>query len=270
MNHEEALFSFYMHEAAAHPLAFLATVKNKTAPTYWEEFWGYYAALRMEDEDYVEKVYKKYIEEEEDGNDYYVLLGYDAFLDHINRPDNEECVPIGYDLLMTAKDRISPLLKAAFQAMHSLLPVEGDTLPVEENFYTQQLFVPQQFLSLDTIRESIDQTKSKEEWIREINFLSDRLEFFYVESMMHIPEGWEGMTHLDMTPFDIVEQGKPITCYGMWKEGRYSYRLCLDNAQQAPATLSLQQIKSMASFQTIALLLLHSINGAQEGPVGWE
>lgn len=269
MNNEASIFSFYMHEVAVRPLDFLITVKSKSNPTYWEEYWAYYAALRMEDYDFVEKIYAKYIEEEDEGNDFYVLLAYEAYLDHLENPEDEECVPTGYELLMRTKNRISPLLNEAFEAMHSLLPVEDDVLQVEENFYTQQLFVPRQFLSISSVRDHMNQTKTQEEWKREINFLCDRLEFFRVDCMLHIPDGWEGMTHLGMAPFEIAGPHQPITCYGMWKNGAYDYSLCLDESAKAPQTLPLQCVRDMESYRKIAGLLLQAIDDALEVPEGW-
>lgn len=269
MSTEERLFSFYMHEAAARPLTFLKMIKDKTLPSYWEEYWAYYAALRMEDYDYVELIYKKYIEEEDVGNDYYILLAYEAYVDHINNPDDEECVPTGNDFLTDAEPYISPLLREAWRAMRSLLSEEKIANPDFDSFYVRQLFVPQKHLSIRTIRESLDDTKIQEEWCREINYLTDSLAYIYVDSMLHVPDGWEGMTLVPVKPFELTDNSQRMTCYGMWKKGECDYELCLSEDRKAPETMALERIKSMRTYRQLVLLLLDAIAVARRGPYGW-
>ena len=141
MNSEEQIFLHCMHEAAAAPQTFLEKVSRKETPAYWEEFWAYYAALRLHDEDYKERIYEKYVGETEEGNNFHLLLAYEKYLEYLDDPDYTPYLENGYDFLCLAEENLSPLLEEAFDALHSLLPVEEDVLPVEENFYTQELFV---------------------------------------------------------------------------------------------------------------------------------
>lgn len=141
MNHEETKFKFCMEAAADHPAEFLNGIKAKKLPDYWEEFWACYAAIRLHDEDYKTMVFDKYTGDAEEGNDFHLLLAYEKYLEFSEDPDYEPYLEAGYDYLVMADENLSPLLQDAFDALHTLLPVEEDVLPVEDNFYTQQLFI---------------------------------------------------------------------------------------------------------------------------------
>ena len=138
---EEELFLHCMHEAADAPQTFLNKIWQKETPHYWEEFWAYYAALRLHNEDYKEKIYEKYVGETEEGNNFHLLLAYEKYLEHLDDPAYTPYLESGYDFLCLAEENMSPLLEDAFDALHTLLPVDEDVLPVEENFYTQKLFI---------------------------------------------------------------------------------------------------------------------------------
>ena len=141
MNSEEQLFSFYMHEVAAAPQDFLTKVKGKAEPEYWETFWAYYAAIRLGDEKFKEQIYEEYIEDQDIGNDFHLLLAYEKYLEYLNDPDYPEYLMFGLDFLAWAEEGLSPLLNEAFEVLRGLLSPEEEEATAEADFYKKQLFI---------------------------------------------------------------------------------------------------------------------------------
>ena len=120
-------------------------------------------------------------------------------------------------------------------------------------------------MTVDTIRQRINKTKSREEWQAEINHLSEYFAHLCVSVIFDLPEDWEGITILKTSePFALTENGKQIHCQGMWREDESRYSVCLASEEKTPPTLRLIQIKNMASYQTIVKTLLKSIDKVEE------
>ena len=116
-------------------------------------------------------------------------------------------------------------------------------------------------MTIDSIRQRINKTKSREEWQTEINYLSDYFAHRCISFQMHIPDNWKGITLVKTEPFVLIEKGKLIHCQGMWREKDDWYNVCLESKEKTPPTFHLLQIKNMASYQTIVKTLLKAIEG---------
>ena len=138
-SHEKALFTRCIKEAAAHPAAFVARIKAKAHPAFWEFYWAMYAADRLNDQDFLEPAQKEVLPDQMNMSDLFILSAYEQYLD----PTSQDSPFKAYTDLEYYKDRISPLLQEALVAIQSLVP-HPDTAPQGEplhNFYTQELFV---------------------------------------------------------------------------------------------------------------------------------
>lgn len=123
----------------------------------------------------------------------------------------------------------------------------------------------------DTIRETVNQTKTKDEWKQEIYYLTKRYDYLCVSAQMHFPEGWEGDKWVNLPDFTIVENGKEIVCNGMWREkfGWFSIRVKSEDKYHHPETLQLYQIQNMESYRTVVKTLLQAIDNFFEWQNKW-
>ena len=119
-------FKKYMHTAAARPQDFLDNVKGKAEPEEWKLFWAFYAAIRLHDEEFKEEIVEEYVEDQEERNDFHLLLVYEKYLEYLSDPEYEEYLESGLDFLDLADEGLSPLLSEAFEVLRSLLSHEKE------------------------------------------------------------------------------------------------------------------------------------------------
>ena len=267
---EKALCQLCMKEAAAHPADYLARVRAKTNPAYWEIYWACYAAVRLGDNQFARSVFDKYVPEDSEGNDFYLLLAYGKYLEYLDKPDDECIAYTSYDFLSCADGFISPLLQDAFDALLSLIPVpeEGLGEPLH-NFYTQKLFVKTDRLTLPDIRQRIDETKSAEEWQAEIVYLTNFFVHRCDSNMLHFPEGYKGREKINVPEFQLVESGKKLTCCGMRNLLGDEFELWLTAKDNEEVALPLRKIRNMDTYRSTVVALLQAIEGVEAWENDW-
>ena len=267
---EKAIFQFLMKQAAVRPGDFLENYKGKQAPEYWEKFWAVYAAIRIQDYDFLLRFQEEHESDEVDGdgNDFDLLNAYENYVYYLENPEDEKRLGAAYDCLALADGFISPLLEEAFDALHSLIPFpknDGDE-PREtlKNFYTEQLFVPASSYSIQAIRQRVNRTKSRLEWRLEIESLTEEFMYICVDSMLHLPEDFKGLDRVVLPDFILVEDGRKLTCRGMRKPEEDTYGLWLSVEEGENDVFPLENIKSMETYHAVAVALLKAIDGARE------
>ena len=123
----------------------------------------------------------------------------------------------------------------------------------------------------DTIKKTVNDTKTKDEWQQDIYYLTKRFDYLSVGAQMHVPDGWEGDKWVNLPEFTIVEEGKEIICDGMWKEkyGWFSIRVKSEDPHHHPTTIQLYQIQNMESYRTVVKTLLRAIDDFFEWQNEW-
>ena len=124
---------------------------------------------------------------------------------------------------------------------------------------------------IDTIRETVNDTKTESEWRQEIFYLKEQLDHLRVSVQLHVPDGWEGDKWMNLSEFTIVEEGKEIVCDGMWKEtkGLCSIRVKSEDKYHNPPTSQLYQIHNLESYRTVVKVLLQGIDDVEEWKQWW-
>ena len=264
---EKALCQLCMKEAAAHPTDYLARVRAKPDSAYWEIYWACYAALRLRERDFAQSVFDRYVPEDSEGNDFYLLLAYGNYLEYLDDSENEFMAYSAYDFLADADSIISPLLQDAFDALLSLVPdpEEGHCEPLD-NFYTRKLFVKTDRFTVPDIRKRIDETQSTEEWQEEIVYLTNLFVHRCDSNQMHFPDNYKGREQISLPEFRFVEARKEQICCGMCNllSNEFALWLAVDN--NGNVALPLRRVKNMATYRSTVVALLQAIDRLED----WE